>query len=72
MKNIYRNENSIILKNEIKDFDTGQLLSIAETQNFVIIHRKTKSTSHFYAMYFLFVYKFLFDSVKNSFSVFGC
>ena len=37
MKNIYRNENSIILKNEIKDFDTGQLLSIAETQNFVII-----------------------------------
>ena len=37
MKKIYRNENSIILKNELQDFDTGQLLSIAETQNFVII-----------------------------------
>lgn len=37
MKKIYRNENSIILKNELQDFETGQLLSIGETQNFVII-----------------------------------
>ncbi len=37
MKKIYRNENSIILKNELQDFETGQLLSIAETQNFVIV-----------------------------------
>lgn len=37
MKKIQRNENSIILTNELQDFKTGRLLSIAETQNFVII-----------------------------------
>ena len=37
MKNIYRNESSIIFKNEFQDFETGHLLSPVETQNFTII-----------------------------------
>lgn len=37
MKNIYRNENSIIFKNEFQDFETGHLLSSVETQNYTII-----------------------------------
>lgn len=37
MKNIYRNESSIIFKNEFQDFETGHLLSPVETQNYTII-----------------------------------
>ena len=37
MSNIYRNENSIIYKNEDRDFETGYFHSILETQNFFIV-----------------------------------
>ena len=37
MKNIYRNENSIIFKNDFLDFNTGVLLSPVETSNYVVL-----------------------------------
>lgn len=37
MKNIYKNENSIVFKNEYLNFETGETLSPVETQNYTVI-----------------------------------
>lgn len=36
MKTIYRNENSVIFKNDFFDFDAGVLISPVETQNYLV------------------------------------